>query len=40
MTIGIEQFRDLAELRLDRMLTLPFREDNRSYSLGRREAAG
>jgi sterol desaturase/sphingolipid hydroxylase (fatty acid hydroxylase superfamily) len=27
MTIGIEQFRDPAELRLDRMLTQPFRED-------------
>jgi sterol desaturase/sphingolipid hydroxylase (fatty acid hydroxylase superfamily) len=27
MTIGIPQFRDPAELRLDRMLTQPFRED-------------
>jgi sterol desaturase/sphingolipid hydroxylase (fatty acid hydroxylase superfamily) len=35
MTIGIEQFRDPAELRLDRMLLQPFREDDRSYPLGR-----
>ena len=27
MTIGIEVFRDPAELRLDRMLTQPFRDD-------------
>jgi len=27
MTIGIPQFRDLAELRLDRLLTQPFRND-------------
>lgn len=27
MTIGLSQFRDPAELRLDRMLTQPFRED-------------
>ena len=27
MTIGIEAFRDPAELRLDRMLTQPFRDD-------------
>jgi sterol desaturase/sphingolipid hydroxylase (fatty acid hydroxylase superfamily) len=27
VTIGIEQFRDLAELRLDRMLTQPFRDE-------------
>jgi sterol desaturase/sphingolipid hydroxylase (fatty acid hydroxylase superfamily) len=39
MTIGIEQFRDPAEQRLDRMLTQPFREDARSYPLGRREPA-
>jgi sterol desaturase/sphingolipid hydroxylase (fatty acid hydroxylase superfamily) len=26
MTIGVEQFRDPAEARLDRMLTQPFRE--------------
>ena len=28
MTIGLTQFRDPAELRLDRMLTQPFREDS------------
>jgi hypothetical protein len=27
MTIGIDKFRDPAELRLDRMLTQPFRDD-------------
>lgn len=37
MTLGIEQFRDPAELRLDRMLTQPFRDDDRLYPLGRRE---
>ena len=37
MTIGIEQFRDPAEQRLDRMLTQPFRDDDTSYALGRRE---
>jgi sterol desaturase/sphingolipid hydroxylase (fatty acid hydroxylase superfamily) len=40
MTIGIEQFRDPRELRLDRMLLQPFRDDDRSYPLGRREPAG
>jgi len=40
MTIGIEQFRDPRELRLDRMLLQPFRSDDRSYPLGRREPAG
>jgi len=39
MTIGIEQFRDPSELRLDRMLTQPFRDDDRLYPLGRREPA-
>ena len=39
MTVGIEQFRDPAEQRLDRMLTQPFRDDDTSYALGRREAA-
>jgi len=39
MTIGIAQFRDPAELRLDRMLTQPFRGDDRLYPLGRREPA-
>ncbi len=34
MTIGIEQFREPAEQRLDRMLTQPFRHDVR-YALGR-----
>jgi sterol desaturase/sphingolipid hydroxylase (fatty acid hydroxylase superfamily) len=39
MTIGIDQFRDPAEQRLDRMLTQPFREDDSHYALGRREPA-
>ena len=39
MTIGIEQFRDASEQRLDRMLTQPFREDDRSYAFGQREPA-
>jgi sterol desaturase/sphingolipid hydroxylase (fatty acid hydroxylase superfamily) len=38
MTIGIEQFRDPRELRLDRMLLQPFRGDDCSYPLGRRES--
>ncbi|HEX9904644.1 MAG TPA: sterol desaturase family protein [Propylenella sp.] len=37
MTIGITQFRDPSELRLDRMLLQPFRDDARDYPLGRRE---
>jgi sterol desaturase/sphingolipid hydroxylase (fatty acid hydroxylase superfamily) len=37
MTIGIEQFRDWRELRLDRMLLQPFREDVGPYPLGRRD---
>ena len=37
MTIGIEQFRDPHELRLDRMLLQPFRDDTRLYPLGQRE---
>jgi sterol desaturase/sphingolipid hydroxylase (fatty acid hydroxylase superfamily) len=37
MTIGIEQFRDPVEQRLDRMLTQPFRDDDKTYALGRRE---
>jgi hypothetical protein len=37
MIIGIEQFRDPAEQRLDRMLNQPFRDDDRTYALGRRE---
>ena len=39
MTIGIDQFRDPAEQRLDRMLTQPFRDDDHGYALGRREPA-
>jgi sterol desaturase/sphingolipid hydroxylase (fatty acid hydroxylase superfamily) len=35
MTIGIEQFRDPRELRLDRMLLQPFHDDNRSHPLSR-----
>jgi sterol desaturase/sphingolipid hydroxylase (fatty acid hydroxylase superfamily) len=40
MALGIAQFRDARELRLDRMLLQPFREDARLYPLGRREHAG
>ena len=36
MTIGIEQFRESAEQRLDRMLTQPFRDDAQDYPIGRR----
>jgi len=39
MTIGIAQFRDPSELRLDRMLLQPLRDDDRLYPLGRRESA-
>ncbi|MEQ9640577.1 MAG: sterol desaturase family protein [Alphaproteobacteria bacterium] len=39
MTIGIDQFRDPRELRLDRMLWQPLRGDDRSYPLGHRETA-
>jgi sterol desaturase/sphingolipid hydroxylase (fatty acid hydroxylase superfamily) len=35
MTIGIEQFREPRELRLDRMLLQPFRSDVGGYPLGR-----
>ena len=35
MTIGIAQFREPVEQRLDRMLTQPFRDDIRDYPLGR-----
>ena len=38
MTIGIEQFRDPLELRLDRMLAQPFRGDPGRYPLGHRDA--
>jgi hypothetical protein len=37
MTVGIEQFRNPVEQRLDRMLTQPFRDDDTAYALGRRE---
>jgi sterol desaturase/sphingolipid hydroxylase (fatty acid hydroxylase superfamily) len=37
MTIGIQQFRDPGEQRLDRMLTQPFRDDANTYPLGQRE---
>ncbi|MCC7241488.1 MAG: sterol desaturase family protein [Acidobacteria bacterium] len=37
MMLGIEQFRAPRELRLDRMLLQPFRDDDRTYPLGRRE---
>jgi len=39
MVIGIDQFRDARELRLDHMLTQPFRDDVGSYPLGHRESA-
>ncbi len=40
MPIGIAQFRDPGELRLDRMLTQPLHDDDgRAYPLGRREPA-
>jgi len=39
MTIGIEQFREPRELRLDCMLLQPFRDDVRLYPLGQRENA-
>ena len=35
MTIGIEQFRDPRELRLDRLLTQPFRDDRQRRADGR-----
>jgi sterol desaturase/sphingolipid hydroxylase (fatty acid hydroxylase superfamily) len=38
MLIGIEQFRDPRELRLDRMLLQPLRGDAGSYPVGRRES--
>jgi sterol desaturase/sphingolipid hydroxylase (fatty acid hydroxylase superfamily) len=37
MTIGIDQFRDPRELRLDRMLLQPFRDDDHGYPLSHRE---
>jgi len=38
MTLGIEQFRDSKELRLDRMLTQPFRDDPGECRAGERPA--
>jgi sterol desaturase/sphingolipid hydroxylase (fatty acid hydroxylase superfamily) len=38
MTIGIEQFRDPGELRLDRMLLQPWRDDAGRYPIGRRDS--
>ena len=38
MTLGIGQFRDLRELRLDRMLTQPFRDDPGQCREGERPA--
>jgi sterol desaturase/sphingolipid hydroxylase (fatty acid hydroxylase superfamily) len=40
MTIGIEQFREPRELRLDRMLIQPLRDGAGPYPLGRREPQG
>jgi hypothetical protein len=37
MVIGIAQFRDRSELRLDRMLLQPFREGVGTYPIGRRD---
>lgn len=39
MTIGLDQFRDLAELRPDRMFSQPFRGSTGPYPLGHREKA-
>jgi sterol desaturase/sphingolipid hydroxylase (fatty acid hydroxylase superfamily) len=39
MTIGVEDFREPVEQRLDRMLTQPFRGNDDRYPLSRREAA-
>jgi sterol desaturase/sphingolipid hydroxylase (fatty acid hydroxylase superfamily) len=36
MAIGVLQLRDPSEQRLDRLLTQPFRENNRSYGIGNR----
>ena len=40
MTIGIDEFRDMRELWLDRMLLQPFRGTPGRYPLGHREDAG
>ena len=39
MTIGIEQFRESGEQRIDRMLSQPFRDDVGPHPLGRRETS-
>ncbi len=39
MLIGVEEIRDPAEQRLDRMLTQPFRVGDRSYAVGPRRPA-
>jgi hypothetical protein len=39
MTIGVEQFRNPRELRLDRMLLQPFRNNDDVYPLDRRKVA-
>jgi sterol desaturase/sphingolipid hydroxylase (fatty acid hydroxylase superfamily) len=39
MTIGLDIFRDVRELRLDRLLLQPFRADGRPYGAGDREPA-
>ena len=39
MTIGVQDIRDPAEQRLDRMLTQPFRSGDNSHALGVRERA-
>lgn len=39
MIIGVGEIRNLAEQRLDRMLTQPFRECDSAYAIGRREGA-
>jgi sterol desaturase/sphingolipid hydroxylase (fatty acid hydroxylase superfamily) len=39
MTIGIEQFRDARELRLDRMLLQPFRGPTEGYAITWKTAA-
>jgi len=39
MTIGVEQFRTRADLRLDRLLTQPFRETAGGYAINRRPDA-
>jgi sterol desaturase/sphingolipid hydroxylase (fatty acid hydroxylase superfamily) len=37
MTLGVDQFREPAELRLDRLLLQPLRSDVRGYPVGRRD---